>query len=406
MGVPDKVVIVGASLAGLRAAQAARADGFTGELVLIGDETHLPYDRPPLSKDFILGVEEPVTPYFDGATTLADELDIRLMLGAPADSLDSASRLVTVGDVAVDYDAILLATGSAARRLPGSEHLQGVETLRTLDDALRVGRALRSGCRTVIVGGGFIGSEVASAAAEHGAHATIVEAAETPLVRAVGATAGKWLSDLHQRHGTELLCGAGVESLVGGSRVEAVRLTDGRTLTADLVVVGIGADPNTGWLTGSGLTLDNGIVCDATMRAGESVWAAGDVARWWSEDFERSIRIEHWTNAAEQGARAMRNLLAPESPVAYRHIPYFWSDWYGSRIQLVGLPVGEPTVVTGSPTSDAFVALYRENDRLVGALALNRRGDVMKYRALIARAASWDDGLALAEVRNARTVAV
>ncbi len=142
------------------------------------------------------------------------------------------------------------------------------------------------------------------------------------------------------------------------------------------------------------------------MRAGESVWAAGDVARWWSEDFERSIRIEHWTNAAEQGARAMRNLLAPESPVAYRHIPYFWSDWYGSRIQLVGLPVGEPTVVTGSPTSDAFVALYRENDRLVGALALNRRGDVMKYRALIARAASWDDGLALAEVRNARTVAV
>ncbi|UZF57932.1 FAD-dependent oxidoreductase [Gordonia polyisoprenivorans] len=403
---PSRVVVVGASLAGLRAVEAARGDGFSGEIVLIGDELHLPYDRPPLSKEFILGADQRETPFFPGASALAEQLDVRLMLGEPARALDISSRSVAVGDVDVAYDALLVATGSAARRLPGTEGLRGVETLRTLDDALRVGAALRSGCRTVIVGGGFIGSEVASAATAHGASATIVEAAEIPLVRAVGATAGRWLGDLHHRHGTELLCGTGVKAVRGDGRVEVVELADGRTLDADLVVVGIGADPNTGWLEGSGLTVDNGVVCDATMSAAPGVWAAGDVARWWTDDFHRHIRIEHWTNAAEQGARAMRNMLDPENAAPYRHIPYFWSDWYGSRIQLVGLPIGEPTIVTGAADADAFVALYRDGERLVGALALNRRGDIMKYRALVARAASWDEGLALAEARNKRSVAV
>ncbi|MCE4266316.1 NAD(P)/FAD-dependent oxidoreductase [Rhodococcus globerulus] len=402
----DRVVIVGASLAGTKAAQAARAAGYTGRLTLVGDEIHLPYDRPPLSKEFISAAEPVDVPFFDGAHHLAEDLELELLLGERASGLDAASQRISVGSASVAYDALLVATGSSPRRIAGSEALAGVETLRTLDDAHRIGEGLREGLRTVVVGGGFIGSEVASAARRHGHAVTIVEAAPIPLVRAVGSTAGEWLSRLHGRNGTHLICGAPVAALTGDEKVEAVRLADGRELPAELVVVGIGADPATGWLDGSDLTLDNGVVCDATLSAGMNVWAAGDVARWWSEDFGRSLRIEHWTNAAEQGMLAMRNLLAPESAQVYRHIPYFWSDWYGSRIQLVGLPVGEPTVVTGDPDTDTFVALYREDDRIVGALALNKRSDIMKYRALIAKHGTWDDGLALAEQRNRRSSAV
>ncbi|MDV6230601.1 FAD-dependent oxidoreductase [Rhodococcus cercidiphylli] len=402
MDAPRRIVIVGASLAGLRAAETARAAGYDGTLVLVGAETHLPYDRPPLSKAFLAGEGPSDEPFFDGVDALADGLDIELVLGQPASYLDTQSRQVGVGDTAISYDAVLLATGSTARRLKGTDHLAGVVTLRTLDDARAIAAGLRAGSRTVVIGGGFIGSEVASAARDHGSAAVIVEAAPVPLVRAVGQMAGAWLSSLHGRNGTQLICGTAVESVIGSDRVEGVRLADGRVLEADMVVAGIGADPTTGWLKGSGLTLDNGVRCDSTLRAGEHEWAAGDVSQWWSEDFDRHLRIEHWTNAAEQGARAMRNLLDPDKAEPYRHIPYFWSDWYGHRIQLVGLPVGDPTVVTGSADSDKLVALYREGNRLAGALALNKRSDIMKYRALIARRADYSDGLSLAEQRNAK----
>ncbi|GAB93714.1 NAD(P)/FAD-dependent oxidoreductase [Gordonia rhizosphera] len=399
-----RVVIVGGSLAGLKAAQEARTSGFTGRLTIVGAELHLPYDRPPLSKEFLGGSAAVQAPFLPGAHELAEQLGVETILGEPATAIDMTAQRITVGTSSVAYDSLLVATGSTARRLGDTDRLRGVETLRTLDDAQRIGTALRRGDRPVVIGGGFIGSEVASAARSHGLDVSIIEAAPTPLVRAVGETAGEWLSRLHARNGTQLICGTAVESLSGDERVEAIHLSDGRSLDADLVVVGIGADPATGWLDGSGLELDNGIVCDARLRAGDNIWAAGDVARWWSEDFGAPLRIEHWTNAAEQGAVAMRNLLNPQEAMSYRHIPYFWSDWYGSRIQLVGLASGEPTVVTGDPATDVFVALYREGDRLVGALALNRRSDIMKYRALIARSASWQDGLALAEERNRRMV--
>lgn len=319
--------------------------------------------------------------------------------------MDVAGCSVTTPRRALSYDALLVATGAAARTLPGADSLTGVHTLRTLDDARAVRSSLDSGARTVVIGAGFIGAEVASAARKRGLAATVLEAQSTPLARAVGPIAGKALAALHARNGTDLRCGVAVDSLVGSGRVEAVRLADGSELPADLVVVGVGASRSTDWLAGSGLPLDDGVVCDETLRVTENVWAAGDVARWRSPDFGVLLRLEHWTNAAEQAGHAVRNLLDPAAATAYHHVPYFWSDWYGARIQFAGLPIGDPVVVTGHWSADAFAALYRDGDRLVGALTLNRRADIMKYRALVGRGASWSDGLALADARNAASYA-
>ena len=263
---------------------------------------------------------------------------------------------------------------------------------------------MEAGARTVVIGAGFIGSEVASSARRRGLPVTVVEALPVPLVRAVGTRAGAALADLHRRNGTDLRLGVGVERLEGDDRVTGVRLADGSLVPADLVVVGIGVAPATAWLEGSGLTLENGIVTDATLRAAPGVWAAGDVARWHSPDFDRLLRLEHWTNAGDMGAHAALHAVTGAA-LDYRHIPYFWSDWYGSRIQFAGISAGEPEVVHGAWDADAFVALYREDDRLAGVLTLDRRGDIMKYRNLIGAGTSWSDALAFAARRRATAVA-
>lgn len=398
---PHHVVVVGGGLAGLRAVEAARRAGFAGKLTLIGEETEPPYDRPPLSKEFLTDPAAAV-PYYDGAAALTTELDVDMLLGDPATGLDVAEKVIMCGDRVVPYDSLLVATGVTARRIPGSDQLAGVHVLRTLSDARAIRAALDDGARSiVVVGAGFVGSEVASAARQRGLDVTIVEAQATLLTRSVGQSAGRALAALHARHDTDLRCGVTVERFEGGGRVEAVVLSDGSRISADLVVVGIGADPATEWLDGSGVPVDDGVVCDPTLRAADGVWAAGDVARWYSPDFERHIRVEHWTNAAEQAAHAMRNLLRPDAATPYRHIPYFWSDWYGQRIQFAGLPVGDPEVVSGAWDANAFVALYRDDDRLVGTLTLNRQGDIMKYRRLIAQRASWDEALEFAAKRQA-----
>lgn len=398
MVAPDHVVVIGASLAGLRAVEAARQAGFTGRLTLVGDEPHLPYDRPPLSKEFLGGADTPSLTD-DEAVRL---LDLDLRLGAPAHDLDMKGRTIGVGDERIPYDALLIATGATPRGLPGSEGLAGVHVLRTLDDARSVRSAFESGARVVVIGAGFIGSELASAAQKRGLDVTIVEALPTPLVRAVGSSAaGEALSALHARNGTTLLCGVGVAGLESADgRVTGVRLADGRLLPADLVIVGIGVAPATAWLEGSGLQLENGIVVDEHLCAAPGVWAAGDVARWMSPDFGTLLRLEHWTNAVDMGAHAMRNILGIEESAPYSHIPYFWSDWYEHRIQFAGVPTGEPVVVTGSWDSDEFAALYRDGDRFVGVLTLNRRGDIMKYRALIGRQATWEEALDFAASRR------
>jgi NADPH-dependent 2,4-dienoyl-CoA reductase/sulfur reductase-like enzyme len=398
------LVVVGASLAGLRAVEAARRQGFTGPVTLVGAEEHLPYDRPPLSKAYLDTAPAPEV-VFREEQHLRQDLDVDLVLGAPADAVDTAARTVSVGDRELRYDALVIATGATARTLPGAEGISGVHTLRTLDDAVAVRAALDAGARTVVVGAGFIGSEVASGARKRGLPVTIVEAAPTPLVRAIGEEMGSAIAGLHHREGTDLRCGVAV------ARIEArdgtvcrVHLSDGTVLDADLVVAGIGADPATGWLADSGLDLDNGVVCDATLAAtgATGVYAAGDVVRWHNALFDQVMRIEHWTSAAEQGAAAARNALDPAGAKPYSTVPYFWSDWYAHRIQFVGVPgADEVHVVSGSADGDRFVALYRRGDRLTGALTLNGQAVVMKYRNLIAKQAGWSDALAFAEQRNA-----
>lgn len=409
----ERLVVVGGSLAGLRAVEAARKAGFEGTITLIGAERHLPYDRPPLSKDFLDATEpgvEASIPFFRSDDVFADELRVELLLGVPATSLDVDRKVVWVGDREVGYDALVIATGAKLRTLPATDHLGGVHGLRTLDDSLAIRAALDAGARTVVIGAGFIGSEVAASAQKRGVSVTVVEALPTPLVRATGTEMGAAIASLHARNGTTLLCGTGVKAIEGGKgdRVERVVLSDGTHLDADLVVVGIGVSPCTEWLEGSGLVLDNGVVCDENLWTGvPGVYAAGDVANWMNPMFGVRQRMENWTAAAEQGAAAARNALDPDNAKPYGTVPYFWSDWYGSRIQFVGVPeCDEVQLVDGDIEGDAdgddrWTALYRRGNRLVGALTVNGQTVIMKYRRMITQNCSWVDALEFAEKRRA-----
>lgn len=401
-----RLVVVGASLAGLRAVEAARKAGFEGSITLIGAETHLPYDRPPLSKEFLKPLADgslPEAPFFRSEELLVDELNVDLLLGNPATALDTTAKEVHVGDAVVPYDALVITTGGRARTISGTEDLDGVFSLRTLDDSIGIRSALDAGARTVVIGAGFIGSELAAGATTRGVDVTIVEALPTPLVRAIGADMGSAIAALHERHGTRLLCGTGVKAIEGDGRVERVVLEDGTVIPADLVVVGIGVTPSVDWLEGSGLTIKNGIVGDENLWTGvDGVYAAGDVANWPNPMFGVRQRMENWTAAAEQGAVAARNAIHPAGAKAYSTVPYFWSDWYDSRIQFVGSTESDEVVlVDGDVDADGrWVALYRQGDRLIGALTVNGQSDIMKYRGLIMKNGTWVDGLELADKRK------
>jgi NADPH-dependent 2,4-dienoyl-CoA reductase/sulfur reductase-like enzyme len=288
----------------------------------------------------------------------------------------------------ISYDALVIATGARARALPGT-HI-----LRTVEDARAVRAALDQGARTVVIGAGFIGSEVAAAARKRGLPVTLVEALPTPLVRAIGEEMGAAVSQLHRKNGAELRCGVSVTEVTGDGRVQ---LSDGTVLDADLVISGIGAVPETDWLSSSSLELDDGAMCDTTLYAGApGVYCAGDVARWHSSLFERSVRVEHWTGAAEQGALAARNALDPASARPYEGVPYFWSDCYDSKIQFVGIAdYEEVRVVSGDVDGGRFTAFYRAGDRLVGALTMNNPAQSAKSQALIARRTGWRDAFDL-----------
>jgi NADPH-dependent 2,4-dienoyl-CoA reductase/sulfur reductase-like enzyme len=380
--------VVGASLAGLHAVEAARESGFTGSVTLIGAEPCLPYNRPPLSKQFLDAHASPETPLHRTEDSLR-ALDVDLRLGQPASELDIAARQVAVGGERIGYDALVIATGVRARTLPtalGADGLAGVHTLRTIADARAVRSALDAGARTVVIGAGFIGCEVAAAARKRGLPVTLVEALPTPLRRAVGESMGAAVSRLHRLHGAELRCGVTVTEIKGAGRVERVVLSDRSVLAADLVVVGIGTAPETEWLRSSSLDVTDGVRCDETLMAAPGVYAAGDVARWRSPLFDRTMRVEHWTVAAEQGALAARNALDPAAAQPYASVPYFWSDCYDSKIQFAGIAgTAEPEIVAGGVYQRKFTAVYREGDRVIGAFTMNNPGHSAKYQALIAR---------------------
>ncbi|MGX9885376.1 NAD(P)/FAD-dependent oxidoreductase [Streptomyces sp. NPDC002276] len=386
------VAVVGASLAGLSAARSLRRQGYDGRLVVIGDELHRPYDRPPLSKEFLAGTL--------GEADLAlesDDEDLRAewLLGARAVALqvDGAERVLTLDDGReVRADGVVLATGAVARNLPGTDGLAGVHTLRTLDDARALRDELALGGRLVVIGGGFIGAEVASTAYALGLDVTVIEAAPTPLAGPLGETMGGIVSALHEAHGVRLLCGVGVKGLSGEARVDAVLLEDGRTVPADTVVVGVGARPCVDWLEGSGVELDNGVKCGADGRTGlAGVVAVGDCANWYDPRAGSHRRVEHWTGARERPDAAVAALLSwgAAEPGVPRP-PYFWSDQYGVKIQFAGHAAGADsvTVEEGAPGDRSFLAVYRCAGQPVAVLAMDQPRLFMRWRKQLAATVS------------------
>ncbi len=392
------ITIVGASLAGLRAAESLRRQEFDGPIVLIGDEPHAPYDRPPLSKQYLAGEWDDDRLALTKPEKL-DEYDLDFRLGVRATGFDLAARRLTLDDGDdIEVDGLLIATGSRCRTLPGTEGLEGVFVLRGLDDArdLRAAFAAQPS-RVVVVGAGFIGAEVAATARELGLDVSMIEALPQPLGRVLGDEMGSVCADVHREHGVDLRTGVGVEAIEGDGRVERVRLSDGSVIDADIVVVGIGVVPNTEWLEGSGLELDDGVVCDPTCLAAPGVTAAGDVARWPNQRFDEVMRVEHWDNAVEQGIHAAHRLLVDDADAApFVPVPWFWSDQYDRKIQLAGRvrPDDDIHLVTGTLEERRFAALYGRAGKLVGVLGFNRPRHVMQYKTLIEQGASFDEAIA------------
>ncbi|MEV6504906.1 FAD-dependent oxidoreductase [Streptomyces sp. NPDC051642] len=386
------VAVVGASLAGLSAARSLRKQGFDGRLVVIGDEPHRPYDRPPLSKEFLAGTvtEDDLLLETDG-----EDLRAEWLLGARAVGLqvDGAERVLLLGDGReVRADGVVVATGAVARNLPGTDGLTGVHTLRTLDDARALRDELALGGRLVVIGGGFIGAEVASTAYALGLDVTVIEAAPTPLAGPLGETMGGIVSALHEAHGVRLLCGVGVKGLSGEARVDAVLLEDGRTVPADMVVVGVGARPCVEWLEGSGVELDNGVKCGADGRTSlAGVVAVGDCANWYDPQAGSHRRVEHWTGARERPEAAVAALLSWGAVEAgASRPPYFWSDQYGVKIQFAGHAAGADsvTVEEGATGDRSFLAVYRCAGQPVAVLAMNQPRLFMRWRKQLAATAS------------------
>ncbi|MEV6394567.1 FAD-dependent oxidoreductase [Streptomyces sp. NPDC051907] len=375
------IAVVGASLAGLSAARSLRKQGYDQRLVVIGEEAHRPYDRPPLSKEFLAGdIDEPAL-----SLEMEDEdLDAEWLLGARAIGLDLRQRGVVLGDGRrVHADGVVIATGAAARRLPGTADLTGVHVLRTLDDALALRRDLALGGRLVVIGGGFIGAEVASTAHTLGLDVTIVEAGEAPLAGVFGKAMAASLAGLHAANGVKLLTGTGVRSLTGRGRVRGVLLHDGTVVPADTVVVGIGAVPCVDWLRDSGVRLSNGVHCGPSgLTDVPGVVAVGDCANWYDPTTGSHRRVEHWTGARELAAAAAAALLDPATPDPEPKPPYFWSDQYGTRIQFAGNGslADSVAVEEGAVDDGSFVAVYRRQDTPVAVLGVNATRTFTRWR--------------------------
>ena len=392
------LVIVGASLAGMRAAQAARKAGYEGDLTVIGEEQHMPYTRPPLSKDLLAGIDDVGSCHLP-----ADGLEVTWRLGERATALDLAARRVTLEDGgAVEFDQVILATGCRARLWAGpGKELEGVHTLRHLDDALALQRALAPKPRLAVVGAGFIGCEVAASARKLGVDVTLVDIAPLPMP-GLGPTIGERCAQMHRDHGVDLRLGTGIAALHGdgAGHVEAIELSDGTRIDAQVVVIALGGIPNTEWLDGSGLTLQPGVLCDPTLQAvgAEGVFAAGDIAAWPHPLApDTPTRIEHWTNAAEQGTLAGRNAVVdPAERREHTSVPMFWSDQYEVKIQAVGLPALAERVhmAEAAPEGDRFVAIGERDGTVVAAYGWAAARRLPLYRKQVAEGARAGDVLA------------
>jgi NADPH-dependent 2,4-dienoyl-CoA reductase/sulfur reductase-like enzyme len=388
-----RVVVVGAGVAGTRAAETLRQDGYDGELTIVGSERHAPYHRPPLSKKLLSGQVHragiDLAPQFD--------MDARVLRGASAVGLDVPARTVHVrdgnDDLALQFDGLVIASGAVPRDWPSGPVPDGVLVLRTVDDCLAIRERLSLGPRVVIVGGGFIGAEVAATCRSGGLEVVLIEQAENPLLAALGKELAPRWADLHRDHGVELRLGVGVDEFVGNGWVDAVRLSDGSQVPADLVIIGLGVTPATEWLDGTGLRVDDGVVCDATgaVEGGTDIVAAGDVARWWHPLYERHLRVEHWDHAGRQGAAAARNLLAGRDRAReHDEVPYFWSDQYDVKVQMLGVPTDYDAleILEGDLQTWEFVVAYGRGGRTIAVLG-TIPGRVCAYRDAVKNRAAF-----------------
>ena len=365
-------VIVGASLAGAKAAETLRAEGFEGRVVLVGAESERPYERPPLSKDYLRGEADRDKVYVHDAGFYAEN-DIELRLGCRAVGLDlSKSELTLDNDERLRYHRLLLTTGAKPRRLavPGAD-LDGVLYLRSVEDSDALRARLDRGGRVVVVGAGWIGAEVAASARVRGLDVTVLDPMNVPLERVLGPEVGAIYRDIHADHGTKLLMGTGVEAFEGGAAVERVRTSDGRELDCDFVVVGVGVEPRTELAAEAGITLDNGIAVDSRLRtSAPAVFAAGDVANAHHPFYAERIRVEHWANALNQGPAAARSMLGSDDE--YDRVPYFFSDQYDVGMEYSGFArTWDRVVFRGDPASREFIAFWLLEDRVVAGMNVN-----------------------------------
>ena len=391
----NRTVIVGASVGGVRAAQALRSEGYAGEVVLVGEEPELPYDKPPLSKGLLAG-----TATADSVRLLtqeaADRAGIQLLLGHRATRLDVAADLVALeGHDPLDYDQLVIATGSRARPSPWGER-PGIHVVRTLADAQELRKNLLRGGHVLVVGAGFIGAEVASTSRLLGLDVTMVDPLPIPMSRVLNNEIGGWFAELHERHGVRSIFGVGVAAIEGERGDFTVKLTDGSELSVAVVVVGIGAEPNVDWLRSSGLVIDDGLVCDEYCRAvdAHNVFAVGDVARWFHPGYGAEMRVEHWTNAVDQGVCVAHNIAHPDDLRSYSPIEYVWSDQHDWKVQVVGRTSGTTQhVVLGDPAVDnRFAVLYtRDGTRLCGAAVVNWPRALVASRKALRQEAQLSD---------------
>ncbi|EID16814.1 NAD(P)/FAD-dependent oxidoreductase [Mycolicibacterium phlei] len=384
------IVIVGGGLAAARTAEQLRRSEYTGPVTIISDEDHLPYDRPPLSKEVLHADHDDITLK---PAEFYQENDITLRLGNGATAVDTAAQTVTLQDGStVGYDELIIATGLVPKRIPSFPDLAGIHVLRNYDEAVALRKEAASAKRAVVVGAGFIGCEVAASLRKLGVEAVLVEPQPTPLASVLGEQIGELVTRLHRAEGVDVRCGVGVAEVRGTDRVEKVVLSDGSEIDADLVIVGIGSNPATGWLEGSGIKLDNGVVCDEHGRtSAPHVWAIGDVASW-RHTLGHQVRVEHWSNVADQ-ARVLVPALLGEEPPAVVSVPYFWSDQYDVKIQALGEPEPGDTVHIVEDDGRKFLAYYERDGVLAAVVGGGMPGKVMKARAKIAAGAPITDVL-------------
>ncbi len=391
MSTPQTFAIAGASLAGAKAAQTLREEGFDGRVVLIGAEDERPYERPPLSKDYLRGESQRDKVYVHEAGFYEDN-DIELRTGAKVVSLDPGRReLALDSGERLEFDRLLLATGAEPRRLdiPGAE-LDGVHYLRAVGDSDAIRARLDAGGHLVVVGAGWIGAEVAASARQRGLDVTIVEPLDVPLKRALGEELGAIYRDVHRDHGVELLLGQGVAAFEGGGAVERVRTHDGRTIDCSFVVVGVGVQPRTDLAAAAGLAVDNGVLVDPRLQtSAEGIYAAGDVANHEHPMFGR-LRVEHWANALNQGPAAARSMLGSDEP--FERLPYFFSDQYDVGMEYSGYAASwDKVVFRGDTAAREFIAFWLRGGRVLAGMNVNVWDVTEPIQALIRSGAPVDE---------------